>query len=634
MAGNHFDGPVGIDNLTDADSYFTWGWDAATQSFIGPRIILLTVNPTAGAGVVAPVGTLGMRYDAGNVSLWQKTAAGNTSWVNVGTISGGPLFPTSIDTTGTAAFQWTMADAQAAAVSFGAAGALNMLVFSTLNGQEQIQINAANGLRLADGCQLEFGTPGTDVIFTPDGTGVTVTGTGTIDFATDFQLRFGTGLQWLLERDGAGALVLSGPTSVNANSDSLLISTPNATSTTAGRTSGGLTIASGSTDSGGFAAGNSGNLLLQSGNAADTGTQGSGASGTVTLRSGTSADQATGDVTVTTGQAVAGNSGNLILGTGLAGATRGSILVQALTVDLTGQATAFLLRDNADPALTIGEGAGAVYVQCRTLNAQERVNIGSRATAALPSVQTTIDSNDIETNGTDHGGRFLLTEEFAQRPEANAAVANATANKNFELLPSAATVNVPASTLYTGGGSQITTAAVAINDGAVCRPHLDANQSAWEQSTWGSSLGVVGKFTFRTFENTDVRYEMGFRPTPDVFDDATDNEKVMLRFDSTDGVVSNVNWVLVVSAGGVDVTTNTGIAAAANASLNFYVNANPNNRQVSAYLDRVRLADPALNVLAAGVSIGKPYMAVQSKVGAGGTRRMVCRRLSASMVVS
>lgn len=49
----------------------------------------LTVDPTAGAGIVAPVGSIGLRDNAGTGEGWFKTAAGNTAWSNFLTGSSG-----------------------------------------------------------------------------------------------------------------------------------------------------------------------------------------------------------------------------------------------------------------------------------------------------------------------------------------------------------------------------------------------------------------------------------------------------------------------------------------------------------------------------------------------------------------
>lgn len=44
------------------------------------RLLVLTVNPTVGAGVVAEIGTFGLRNNAGTAEAWQKSGAGDTAW--------------------------------------------------------------------------------------------------------------------------------------------------------------------------------------------------------------------------------------------------------------------------------------------------------------------------------------------------------------------------------------------------------------------------------------------------------------------------------------------------------------------------------------------------------------------------
>jgi hypothetical protein len=43
----------------------------------------LTVDPSAGAGIVAPIGSVGVRDNGGSGEMWLKTAAANTGWSNV-----------------------------------------------------------------------------------------------------------------------------------------------------------------------------------------------------------------------------------------------------------------------------------------------------------------------------------------------------------------------------------------------------------------------------------------------------------------------------------------------------------------------------------------------------------------------
>jgi len=613
---NNFDGPVIIDQLAPTD-YFGFGRAAGGSSSTGPRIMPIPANPSAGAGIAAPLGTIGLLYTAGAVSLWQKTTAPDTGWVNVGQISGGPIFPTSIDTTGTAAFQWTMADNVNAAVSLGSAGALGMLVFNTTNGTEQLQVNATAGLKLFDNVELVFGT-GDDLTFAPNGTDVTVNGAGTLRFQDDVGVSFGTGNDFtIVFTAGTNTIGLTAGVVVDAAGASLALTSQSATSVTGPRASGVLVIASGSTDSAGNIAGDTGAVALVSGVAADSGGQGSGNSGAVSVQSGSSAT---------------GNSGNVILTTGAAGGTRGFLDINAPVIDTATQDTDWQIRDNRASSLQISVAASDIYLQLVTTNGSEAAVLGSQGTATAQSVSTRLRSLATRTDGIDHTSRLVLTEQWTQRPEANASIANDTANKSWELLPSA-TANAPTSALNTFGGVVATTAAVAVNDGAVIRPHLDANQSAWEVTAWSSNLQVVFKSTIHTFENTDVRYETGLRATPTAFDDGTDNDKMMVRFDSSDGVTSAVNWVVVTSAGGVDVLEDSGVACAANADINMAFVVAATSRQTSVYINGALVNTPANHVLAVA-DIGTPYVAAQSLVGGGGTRRIGALRTSSSQLYS
>lgn len=143
-----------------------FGWGAtldangALLAVTGPTFRNGTADPSAGAGVTAALGSYYVRTLAGNVAVWLKTDVADTAW-SISTL-GGAVTPTSINTTATAAFQWTFADNQAAAGSFGSAGALDLLVLDTQNGVEAVRIGDYS---------LSLGA-GNDVIFTANGTDV------------------------------------------------------------------------------------------------------------------------------------------------------------------------------------------------------------------------------------------------------------------------------------------------------------------------------------------------------------------------------------------------------------------------------------------------------------------------------
>lgn len=174
---NHFDGHVIIDGLDTGAITAGFGFGGTGATPTGPVIGTVTVDPSAGVGVAAALGSLALRRDIGQ--LWLKTGAGDTAWTQFTNIAG-VITPIGIDTTGTADFDWDLADNSPTALSFDAAGAPGLLAIDTTNGAELVTIGATNGLRLADSSELRLGT-GDDIVFTPDGTNVVVSNTGTAE---------------------------------------------------------------------------------------------------------------------------------------------------------------------------------------------------------------------------------------------------------------------------------------------------------------------------------------------------------------------------------------------------------------------------------------------------------------------
>jgi len=170
--------------------------DGSIATITGPSIRTIDIDPSA-VGLAANLGSLALRRTAGNVQLWQKTGAADANWTQNGTLAGAVALTGITSTAG--ALQWTAIDANAAAISIGAAGALNMLVWDTSNGAEQVIVNAgtlrvagATGAIFNDTRPLRLGTPGTDVVITPDGIDAVVTGTGDMVYADAFDVFWGT----------------------------------------------------------------------------------------------------------------------------------------------------------------------------------------------------------------------------------------------------------------------------------------------------------------------------------------------------------------------------------------------------------------------------------------------------------
>ena len=148
------------------------------------------------------------------------------------------------------------------------------------------------------------------------------------------------------------------------------------------------------------------------------------------------------------------------------------------------------------------------------------------------------------------------------KPSLNADIQNAAeatrmiADPDMEILgtncvSSCATFNAE-------GGIKLTTTTGSA-DQVILTPHLDANQTAWAQTTWGTDKEAVWECEIAT--GTAVTAEivwagLKLTNTPVV---ATDNDQVFFRYEA--GVASGV-WQVISSIGNVDTTTSTPITVA------------------------------------------------------------------------
>lgn len=98
--------------------------------------------------ISAPRGSVAIRTDAGNESLWLNVTAGNSPGTNWERILS-PNINGDIDLTGVD--QLTLADNANPALTIGSAGLLNLLEFRTTNGAERIDYNGAATFRIISG---------------------------------------------------------------------------------------------------------------------------------------------------------------------------------------------------------------------------------------------------------------------------------------------------------------------------------------------------------------------------------------------------------------------------------------------------------------------------------------------------
>lgn len=165
-------------------------------------------------------------------------------------------------------------------------------------------------------------------------------------------------------------------------------------------------------------------------------------------------------------------------------------------------------------------------------------------------------------DGTDLHDRIVLTERFSKKPGINADVLNASeavrmlANRDFELTG----VNgVSANTSFDAeGGIKLTTAG-ADGDENIIHPHLDANQSQWEQTTWGTDQETRWEAFLRIGANiTNAIIWAGLKLTSTEVT-ATDADQAFFRYEDD---VNGGKLQAVVSIGGTDTVKDLGITIA------------------------------------------------------------------------
>lgn len=161
--------------------------------------------------------------------------------------------------------------------------------------------------------------------------------------------------------------------------------------------------------------------------------------------------------------------------------------------------------------------------------------------------------------------RIQLTHIAGQRgkPGLNADILNATestrmvTDPDFEVLGTNATSG--SVTFNAEGGLTLTTAG-ADGDSVILLPHLDANQSAWTQITWGTDKQTAWQCRVETgasIANAIIWAGLKLTNTPT---SATDDDQVFFRYEDD---VNDGEFQAVSSIGGTDTATDSGVAVAA-----------------------------------------------------------------------
>ena len=174
--------------------------------------------------------------------------------------------------------------------------------------------------------------------------------------------------------------------------------------------------------------------------------------------------------------------------------------------------------------------------------------------------------------------RYYLEEWFTQLPKLNAVniidpdandaaalALHVLANKNFEVLGTNMT-SALSTRNATAAGITLTTA-TADQDQAILLPHLDANQTGWSGTKWGTENQTVWECSINTNAIDNQKLWAGLKLTNDQLL-VTDDDKAYFKF-QTDATNSEAftdftNWHFIHSIGGTDFISVLPITVAAN----------------------------------------------------------------------
>jgi len=249
-------------------------------------------------------------------------------------------------------------------------------------------------------------------------------------------------------------------------------------------------------------------------------------------------------------------------------------------------------------------------------------------------------ASDISFNGNvrKSPGRYYLEEFFTKLPDANAVInaaftdADATAaantviktasnaaNKDFEILGTNADI-ADFSWDTIAGGVKMTTGG-ADNDQLIILPHLDSKQSAWTGVLWGTENQVIWEVAIRTGASiATILIWAGLKLTNDPTI-ATDDDQIYFRFDTD---VPDTNIQIISSIGGVDTTTDSGVALAASTNYNLRIEID-SSRKAHFYINNVeKYISTALTDNIDFI----PYVGVQSLAGAADDMTLCYQKIS------
>lgn len=216
--------------------------------------------------------------------------------------------------------------------------------------------------------------------------------------------------------------------------------------------------------------------------------------------------------------------------------------------------------------------------------------------------------------------RVVLREMWLRPPGLNADIQNAAeavreiVNADFELLgvngvSANATINVE-------GGVSLSTAGAA-DDQNIVLPHLDASQSAWTKTTWGTDQVLDWTCSLITGSSiTNVIIWAGLKLTnvPVV---ATDNDQVFFRYEDD---VSSGDFKNIYSIGGTDTENTSSVTVAVSTRYDLRINIGSDR------IARMFINDILVRTSTALTNTTDliPYFGIENDGGAGAAKVLRC----------
>jgi len=222
--------------------------------------------------------------------------------------------------------------------------------------------------------------------------------------------------------------------------------------------------------------------------------------------------------------------------------------------------------------------------------------------------------------------RYGLDWRFGERakPGLNADIQNALeatrmiADRHFEVLGQAATS--ASTTMYAEGGVVLTTGAAG-NDQVIILPHLDANQTAWAQTTWGTDRQTEWECWLATGGDISTTIIWAGLKLTNTADPAIDADQVYFRYEN--GVAAG-NFQAINSIATVVVSDDTGVVVAIDTYYHLKISILP-NRVAQCYIDDVLVST---SLVLTDVIDLIPYVGVQGTAAAARAMRLMRQKIS------